>query len=224
MRHVSKSGWWESPSAFEFMLAIDFPEFEVKITRGKRKGDSYTVCPVFSWKRAREVVTVRGRPSIGLTQKAKKWAEAAAAQVKSQWGADGPIPKDVQINASIVTYLPSARLIDMSNLYQGPEDILQSCRVVAPGKKGGCKSGCKRHSGVIVDDCQICSHDGSRRYIDRVHPRVEITLTPFFETYERALETIASSRRLRKRLTTKYGSLGDEAGTFLDEDQGRVCE
>jgi hypothetical protein len=48
-------------------------------------------------------------------------------------------------------------------------------------------------AGVLVDDFQIASHDGSRRYLDRQNPRVEITLTPFRE--KDMNETIAAIRR-----------------------------
>lgn len=37
-------------------------------------------------------------------------------------------------------------------------------------------------AGVIVNDKQIESWDGSRKLIDRVRPRVEITIEPFKET------------------------------------------
>jgi hypothetical protein len=94
---------------------------------------------------------------------------------RSQWVFKQPIPKHVLVTAKIVSYLPTATSIDASNLYQGPEDVLQSC-----GPK--CKPGCKLHAGVLTDDCQIENHNDSARYIDRDRPRVEITLRPFVKT------------------------------------------
>jgi hypothetical protein len=126
----------------------------------------------FSWKRARKVIRFGGHASIGLTKEAKAWAQAAVTQLRLQWSAEfgGPIPKSVPLNARITSYLPTRRLTDASNLYQGPEDVMQAC-----GSR--CTPRCKMHAGVIEDDCAIEAHDGSRRLYDKENPRVEIVLT-----------------------------------------------
>lgn len=172
---TNRLGWYLPDwSDFELRLAIDFAPFA--ITARKKK---VTIRPTFSWKRAREVVMIAGKPSIGLTTPAKHWAKAAAAQFVDQWFVSGqmtePIPREIQINAAIVSYLPTAAVTDSSNLYQGPEDILQSHKT---GKRP-CKPKCRVHAGIIVDDAQIKTHNESDRLMDRNRCRVEITLTPY---------------------------------------------
>jgi len=132
--------------------------------------------PPFSWKRARQVIKFGGHASIGLTKEAKAWQSSAVLQLTTQWSAvfGGPIPKTIPLNAAILSYLPTRRLTDMSNLYQGPEDVMQAC-----GPR--CKPGCKKHAGVIEDDVAIESHDGSARLYDKHRPRVEIVLTRYQE-------------------------------------------
>jgi len=130
--------------------------------------------PPISFKRAKQVIQFAGHSSIGLTPKAKQYMQDAVLQLRRQWcGVFAvPIPRYVELNASIVSYLPTKRLTDASNLYQGPEDAMQAC-----GPK--CKAGCKMHAGVIEDDVQVRTHNGSDRHYDPIDPRVEITLTPY---------------------------------------------
>lgn len=168
-------GWYLPDwSNFELRLVIDFEPFVITVKKKK-----VTIRPTFSWKRAREVVMIADKPSIGLTTPAKHWAKTAAAQLADQWSRVGkmtePIPREIEINAAIVSCLPTAAVTDSSNLYQGPEDILQAHR----GGKRPCKPRCKVHAAVIVDDAQIKTHNGSDRFIDRKRCRVEITLTPY---------------------------------------------
>lgn len=175
-RRIEHALGWHYPDlrAFELRLVIDFPKFTVTRTSGKRKGTTFTIGPVFSWKRSRTVTMINGHGSIGLTTEAKHWAKAAAAQLRRQWESvfREPLPKHVELNAAIVSYLPERRLIDASNLYQGPEDVLQ---VHQPK----CKPRCKLHASILEDDSAIRTHCGSDRLLDRRHPRVEITLTPY---------------------------------------------
>lgn len=165
-------GWVTDWSDFELRLLIDFDPFVIEIGRKKRKA---TIRPAFSWKRARQPTKRGARSSIGLKPEAREWQAAAARQLRAQWGGWEPIPREVMINAAIVSYLHDARLPDASNLYQGPEDCMSSCRT---GKRP-CPPGCQAHAAIYVDDVQIQTHDGSDRLIDRLHPRVEITLTPY---------------------------------------------
>lgn len=128
----------------------------------------------FSLKRGKQVVKFGDRASIGLSSEAKAWLRDAAAQLAQQWrpvfGAQA-IPKDVELNAAIVSYLPTKALPDASNLYEGPQDALKRCT-------RWCKPKCDRHAGVLVDDVSIRTHDGCDRLVDQDNPRVEIVLTP----------------------------------------------
>jgi hypothetical protein len=182
MTKIEHNLGWHYPdlSDFEFRLKIDFEPFRVEPRRNS-KSKPYTVSPVFSWKRAWHVVMIKGKHTIGLSPQAKKWAKKACEQIGLQWSMvfKEPIPKEILLNAAIVSYLPSARLIDASNLYQGPEDIMSSHNALCQKRKDGKPKTCEKHAGVYVDDSQIVTHNGSDRLIDSTYPRVEITLTPY---------------------------------------------
>lgn len=92
----------------------------------------------------------------------------AVEQLRDQWPYREPIPKHVSIHAAIVTYVDNKRARDLSNTYGCPEDILEPNPDV-------------HWVGIITDDCQIRSHDGSRIRHDKEGPRVEITLRPFLD-------------------------------------------
>ncbi len=170
---------WRSPdwSDFELRLVLDFKPFTVKL-----KDRTATIGPVFSWKRSRKVIVIKGRGSIGLTTEARHWVEAAAKQLRDQWsrGPGEPIPAGIEINAAIVSYLPDKRRIDASNLYQGVEDAMQSCGAQCAKKTAkNPRWRCKRHAAVLRDDHQIRTHNESDRRLDRARSRVEVTLTPY---------------------------------------------
>jgi Holliday junction resolvase RusA-like endonuclease len=87
--------------------------------------------------------------------KYQKWEKHAILQAKTQWkGA----PLDTWLRMTAAFYLPTARKSDLSNLYEAPQDMLEK-------------------AGILTNDNLIVSHDGSRRYIDRDNPRMEIHLT-----------------------------------------------
>ena len=72
-------------------------------------------------------------------------ANAAIWEIKSAWRAKPPIIVDVHLRLlfGIACFESSKSRADLSNLYQGPEDWLEG-------------------AGVIANDRQIRSHDGSR--------------------------------------------------------------
>jgi Holliday junction resolvase RusA-like endonuclease len=133
--------------------------------------------PPCVWKNQRRVVTkpfVKSHPS----KKAAAWMKSAIGQLERQW-IYKPIPKLWQLNAKILSYLPTPRLneegdihgwlADADNLYGGPGDALES-------------------AGILEDDVCIESHDGSRRLYDKENPRVEMTLTLFDPSLEVQLD------------------------------------
>ena len=83
------------------------------------------------------------------------------------------IPEDLQLNISTpITvqahfYCKTRRKIDLTNLLEALDDMLVKAK-------------------VISDDCRdiIASHDGSRVYWDKEHPRIEIWITDFTEEYQ----------------------------------------
>lgn len=163
-------GWYRDDwSEFRLRLVITAKW----VTTAKRPRGFWLGAPI-SWKNHRRVVMIAGRPSVGPSKQHKDWAQYAVAELRRQWCATfgGPIPKSIPLNFAVRSYLPTKRLTDMSNLYQGPEDVMQVCQPK-------CKPGCKVHAGVIEDDSAIEAHNGSARLYDKDNPRVEITLTRY---------------------------------------------
>jgi Holliday junction resolvase RusA-like endonuclease len=114
-----------------------------------------------SYKNSKEIVHPRGkasRPWLQPSKKSQKWMKSAVKQLQEQWGGRPRIPKSTELNAAIVSYLPTRRLTDADNLYGGPGDALQ-------------------RAGILEDDCCIRTNDGSDRRYDKNNPRVVITLT-----------------------------------------------
>lgn len=151
--HAHRLGWhFDDLSDFRFCLVI--------------KGRP------FSFKRAHQVVTFGGHSSIGLTKEAKHYLRDAASQLRAQWLPlfRTSIPAGIELNAAIRSYLPTRQLPDASNLYEGVQDALKCCT-------HWCKPKCNRHAGIIADDVQIRTHNGSDRLYSPHNPRVEITLT-----------------------------------------------
>ena len=150
----------------------DLSDFEFKLTiRGKS----------IVLKNRHQIVNIGKEHRIVSSAVARKWVEVCAGQLRAQWLPlfRGPIPKTVQLNAAIVTYLPTRQLPDASALYEAPQDALQACTRQCEMKRLKHPQWvCKKHAGVIENDVQVCSHDGSRRLYDKHNPRVEIVLTP----------------------------------------------
>lgn len=115
-----------------------------------------------------------GKPFIGQNKKEasdKKYLVEVLQLLKNRLNIVDPIEEDVQV---VFTFyfkdyytkkgLRSKKLPDQSNLYQGPEDALQA-------------------AGIIKDDGQIMSHDGSRR-LPGDSNILEITIYPFISSFE----------------------------------------
>lgn len=108
----------------------------------------------------------RGHPRIMLTKEYKDWEKGVVDQLwvqKTQIGGSMlvpwvPIAEQVLVEFNF--FLKGHRRIDLSNLYQGPEDALQA-------------------AGILANDELIAGHDGSRRYYGSDNPHVQITITPF---------------------------------------------
>lgn len=133
-------------------------------------------------------------PTVTMSKAAKQWMTVAAACLREQWYGvfSVPFPADVRVNASIVSYMPDNRSKpDASNLYEAPQDALKSCAK-------SCKARCRIHSGVLVDDYQIQSHNGSDRLLDRKNPRTEILLTPYYP----------------RRMTAHFGAWSQPGGVW----------
>lgn len=72
------------------------------------------------------------------------------------------LPIRTPVNVCFTFYRGTRHRVDLSNLYEFPQDALQA-------------------AGILEDDFLIESHDGSRRLYDADNPRTEITITHFVE-------------------------------------------
>lgn len=107
-------------------------------------------------KNSQKIITNRstGRPMIMPSQQYRDYEKASARQIVPP---DSPI--EGPVNVKCIYYKQNARKCDLTNLLEATHDILVKNKVLADD-----------NSDVI------CSLDGSRVYIDRDDPRVEITI------------------------------------------------
>lgn len=95
-----------------------------------------------------------GKPFVKPSEQYEAYAESAG------WF----IPRaeiDYPVNVKCVYYINADRIVDLCNLLE-------------------CTCDCLERYGCVKNDCSriIASHDGSRVYVDRKNPRVEITIDP----------------------------------------------
>lgn len=88
------------------------------------------------------------------------WRDNALFQLPNQYYVMQP-PKWTGGPASICAlfYMDAARKVDAVNLYQGLSDLLEA-------------------RGCVDDDTVFKDWDGSRVYVDKKDPRVEVTIIP----------------------------------------------
>lgn len=114
-------------------------------------------------KNHRPIFRAGNRPFIGKSQSlrdAEEFIYWRMVDAKSRQNIAMPIAYPVHIK--FLFYRKTKRKIDLSNLYELPQDCLVK-------------------AGVLADDTLIESHDGSRKLYDRENPRTEIIIVPFAE-------------------------------------------
>jgi Holliday junction resolvase RusA-like endonuclease len=99
----------------------------------------------------------RDRPRLLQSKAAMEWADSAVLQLRSQ--RRGALPWQEPTNLMALVYQDAARQADLGNYLAAICDALQK-------------------AGVVFNDKYIRGFDGSRIYIDRRNPRVEIHLSP----------------------------------------------
>lgn len=111
-------------------------------------------------KNSMRLVKHRGR-IIPIPSKAwMKWASEALIRtgaIETQLRLNATETIRVPVNCRALFYCDTARSVDIVNLMEGLADLLE-----------------KR--GVIENDRQIIQWDGTRKFIDRENPRVEVVL------------------------------------------------
>lgn len=104
-----------------------------------------------------------GRPILGKSKKLIDAEADALWQIKEQSGdIIEPLPIAYKMHIKFLFFRADRRHVDLSNLYEFPQDILQK-------------------SGIIQNDCLIESHDGSRKLYDKSNPRTEIYICLYEE-------------------------------------------
>lgn len=150
------NSYWHNETDFEINLVITGQPAVLKNDKViVRMGKTCSCC--------------KRKPNATLvsSKRITSWYKRALRQLPAQWPFAEPIPEEVHVNAAIVTYAHDKRRRDLDNTFGVAQDALQPT------------SG---WSGILTNDCQIKSLDGSRLRYDKENPRVEITLTPFRET------------------------------------------
>lgn len=142
------------------------------------------ICPV---KKNNEHVSINYRGKDGrlhrrehpikyTTKAFNKWsgpAKQACMLVRQRLAAKGiPMPLAGIFNAKMIFYYDYVITVDLSGLYEGPQDILAGGRDPEAWKYQ-----------ILLDDSvsHIGSHDGSRFKLDPENPRTEIFLEPYNE-------------------------------------------
>ena len=146
----------------------------------KQEGITLTVLGAPSVKKNNQRVTMRGKFATKYnTESYKTWEKSAFEQLaiqKLKHRITEPIVGPV--NLRCIFYMPTARRVDLSALYEGIQDVLAS------KDKYDKRNRLTRAGLYILEDDNykvVAGHDGSRVFIDRVRPRMEITITPMEE-------------------------------------------
>lgn len=122
----------------------------------------YTISGSPIVKKNTQRVMWRGYPMIYYSKNYQQWAETAGYEIMAQGRPPEPIDQPVILRCEF--YMPTRRRVDISALYEGIQDVLVQCRVLAD------------------DNFKIVrGHDGSRVYIDKLNPRTEVAILPATE-------------------------------------------
>lgn len=109
-------------------------------------------------KNSQQILTNKktGRSFIAPSTRYKQYEREAAWFLKPR----PPRPIDCAVNVKCLFYMPTRRLVDLTNLLEAVDDVLVN-------------------EGILADDNSriVVAHDGSRVLYDKSNPRTEITIT-----------------------------------------------
>lgn len=109
-------------------------------------------------KNSQQILTNRktGRAFIAPSARYKKYEREAAGYLNPR----PPRPIECPINVKCLFFMPTKRLVDLTNLLEAVDDVLVN-------------------EGIIKDDNSriVVAHDGSRVLYDKDKPRTEIYIT-----------------------------------------------
>jgi Holliday junction resolvase RusA-like endonuclease len=104
-----------------------------------------------------------GSRFIGKSKTLKDYIESGLYELKKQRLDKSYayiFPREMELQVTFLFYVKDKRARDLCNLIQAPQDLLKV-------------------AGIVTDDCQIKSLDGSRIYYDKLNPRTEIDINIF---------------------------------------------
>lgn len=109
-------------------------------------------------KNSQQILTNKktGRSFIAPSSRFKQYEREAAWFLRPR----PPRPIECPLNIKCLFYMPTRRLVDLTNLLEAVDDVMVN-------------------EGIIKDDNSriVVSHDGSRVLYDKNNPRTEITIT-----------------------------------------------
>ena len=119
----------------------------------------------------------RNKPVHYYTTAYLDWAKGAiqACAIYKTKHLEITFPITWQMTFKCLFFLKKNEVVDLSALYEGSQDIFA-------GNAGGKAINVPSNIYQIIEDDSIrfiCSHDGSRVYLDYVNPRTEVYLIPF---------------------------------------------
>lgn len=107
------------------------------------------------------VNSATGKRFVGKSTRLAEHTESALWELKAQKAKNrSRLPLTNDLTVCFRFYVPDKRKRDLVNLIQLPQDLLQE-------------------AGIIEDDSQIKSLDGSTILLDRKNPRTEIYIEPY---------------------------------------------
>ena len=100
---------------------------------------------------------MRGRPVKYNTPRYREWETVAKLVIMATGKPPQPIDTPVILLCNF--FMQTRRKVDLSNLYEGIQDVLVA-------------------TGVLADDNHtiVVGHDGSRVHYDRENPRTEVSI------------------------------------------------
>lgn len=102
-----------------------------------------------------------GKPMLGKSEKLSAAEATALWELKEQsTDISEPLPITYRMHITFIFYCKDRRGRDLSNLLEFPQDCLQQ-------------------AGIIANDSLIESLDGSRKFVDPLHPRTEIYIEKY---------------------------------------------
>lgn len=109
-------------------------------------------------KNSQQILTNKktGRSFIAPSSRFKQYEREAAWFLRPR----PPRPIECPLNIKCLFYMPTRRLVDLTNLLEAVDDVMVN-------------------EGIIKDDNSriVVAHDGSRVLYDKDNPRTEITIT-----------------------------------------------